>query len=396
VTTLRERIGLDLSRLRYNGVSLEDFIAIVFGLYSHVRNINPPQLFEGLAHCAIESKTFLAQTGFPQEVLDTFLRNRSIRLDGLRREITGRKVWSKKHCIAVIESNDFATDFLAFRKHPLIDLENGKHLIIDIQFVGEMLFTGLFFEIFGSLRSDKRESFLSLWGRLFELYLWELLEHFYPRQANILRTDVNFDGGQIDGLLDFGTYIVVLEFKFFLLSHQVKYWRNKHRLIRELRLKLVENERREAKAVRQLSQAVQAVITRKVETALHQEKPIYPVVVAYEPSIESFGVNSFLNSEFQTIRASDGGDAHVKPLTTMSVQELEMLLPQTSAGHVGWNELLEARFDGTRVRATSVHQALYDMMKAKSQEFERNSYLLRSFDEIYESIRARYGYAEAN
>lgn len=396
VRTLRERIGLDLPTLRYNGVPFEDFIAIVFGLYSHVRNINPPQLLKGLAHCAIESKTFLAQTGFPQELLDTFLRNRSIRLDALRREITGRKPWGKKHCVAVIESDDFATDFLAFRKHPLIDLENGKHLIIDIQFVGEMLFTGLFFEIFGSLRSEKREAFLSLWGRLFELYLWELLEDFYPRQANILQTDVNFDGGQIDGLLDFGTYIVVLEFKFFLLPHHVKYSRNRNRLIKELRLKLVENERGEAKAVRQLSQAVQAVRTRKVETALHQEKPIYPVVVVYEPSIESFGVNSFLNNEFQTIPASAGGDAYVKPLTTISVQELEILLPQTSAGHVGWNEVLEARFDGPGVRATSVHQALYDIMKAKSQEFERNSYLLRSFDEIYESIKARYGYAQAN
>ena len=167
------------------------------------------------------------------------MRHRSIRLDALRRKVTGRKPWGKKHGISVMESDDFATDFLAFREHPLIDLENGKYLIVDIQFVGEMLFTGLFFEIFASLGADKREAFLSLWGRLLELYVWGLLKDFYPKQSNILQTDVSFDGGQIDGILDFGTYVVVLEFKFFLLSHKIKYSRNKNWLIKELRLKLV-------------------------------------------------------------------------------------------------------------------------------------------------------------
>jgi len=283
--------------LRYDGVPLEDFIAIVFGLYAHVGNINPSELLHGLTHSAIESKRFLATTGFPQELLTTFLRNRSIRLTALRREINSGKRWGKKRGIARIESYDFTTDFLAFRKHPLIDLENGKHLVIDIQFVGELLFTGLFFEIFDRLPSRKRELLLSLWGRLFELYLWELLEYFYPRQANIFHKDINFPGGQVDGLLDFGTYTVVLEFKFFLLANSIKYSRDRTRLTRELRLKLVENQRGKAKAVRQLCQAVQAVRTRKIKTAL-KDKPVYPVVVVYEPSIESFGVNSFLNAVF--------------------------------------------------------------------------------------------------
>lgn len=396
VSTLRDRIALNPTELRYNGVSLEDFIAITFGLYSHVQNMSPPQLLNGLIHCAIDSGTFLASTGFPQEIFNTFLRNRSISLDGLRQEITQRKPWERDHCIDMIESDVFATDFLAFRKHPIIDLENGKHLIIDIQFVAEMLFTGLFFEIFFSLDPEHREDFLSLWGRLFELYLWGLLEDFYPPQAEILRTDVKFGKGQIDALLDFGTYVVVLEFKFFLLLHDVKYSRDRDRFAQELRLKLVENEKGQPKALRQLAQAVQAIRTGKVRTALNQDKPVYPVVIVYESSLESFGINSFLNSEFQTIHTATDGDAYVRPLTVMSVQELETLLPQTAAGHVSWNEILEARFDGTRVRATSGHQALYDTMKAKSLEFESNSYLLKLFDEISKSVEARYRHQDAD
>lgn len=390
VTTLRDRVGLDPTALRYNGVPLEDFIAVIFGLYSHVLNMDPPQLFQGLIHCAIESKTFLAQTGFPQQLFDTFLNHRSIPLDALRHEIASGKPWEKKRSTKLIESDDFATDFLAFRKHPLIDLENGKHLIIDIQFVAEMLFTGLFFEILFSLKPGKREDFLSLWGRLFELYIWELLGDFYPRQASILQTDISFSGGQIDALLDFGPYVVILEFKFLLLPHDVKYSRDSSRFAQELRLKLVENERGEPKALRQLARGIQAIRDGKVKTALKQDKPLYPLVVVYEPSLESFGINSFLNTEFQRILATIGGDANVKPLTVMSVQELEILLAQTSVGHVTWSEVLEARFDGKRVRATSTHQTLYDILKTKSKEFGRNAFLLRNFEEIYKTIEKRY------
>lgn len=267
---------------------------------------------------------------------------------------------------------------------------------MDIQFLADLLFTGLFFEIFFCLESGKRDDFLSLWGRLSELYLWELVEEFYPKQAGILRRDIDFGKGQIDALLDFGSYVIIFEFKFFLLPHDVKYSRDSGLFARELRLKLVENEKGESKAPRQLTQAIQAVKERRVETTLNREKPLYPVVVVYEPSLESFGINSFLNGEFQTIMAVAGGDEYVKPLTVMSVQELETLLPQTSLGYAGWNEVLEARFDGMRVRATSVHQALYDILRAKSQTFTRNSFLLSHFEEIYRIIETRYRRASAD
>src|SRR5205807_722583 len=100
------------------------------------------------------TKSFLTSTKFPQEKLQMFLRQRSIGLNKLKRAITGGTGWSRKVAVSQIESDDFATDFLHFRQHPIIDLKNGNHLILDIQFVGELLFTGVFFAIFGSLTSS--------------------------------------------------------------------------------------------------------------------------------------------------------------------------------------------------------------------------------------------------
>jgi hypothetical protein len=142
VAKLRARIGLDVQKLLYSGVSLDDFIAIVFGLHAHVRGMDASALFQGLIHAAIDAKSFLVGSDFPQETFEVFLRNGSVPLGELRKQIRATEDWG--NCTNAIEADNFATDFLAFRKHPIIDLKNGKYLIIDMQFVAELLFTGVF------------------------------------------------------------------------------------------------------------------------------------------------------------------------------------------------------------------------------------------------------------
>ena len=38
-------------------------------------------------------------------------------------------------------------------------------------------------------------------------------DHYYPKLSGFLRTDVSYEGGQIDAILDFGSYIIIFEFK---------------------------------------------------------------------------------------------------------------------------------------------------------------------------------------
>jgi hypothetical protein len=69
-------------------------------------------------------------------------------------------------------------------------------------------------------------------------------------------------------------------------------------------------------------------------------------VVVPDPSLETFGINTFLNDVFQTFIT----DKNVKPLTLMSVQEFEDVLQACRDAQVSWPELLESRYDGSRVR----------------------------------------------
>ena len=60
-------------------------------------------------------------------------------------------------------------------------------------------------------------------------------------------------------------------------------------------------------------------------------------------------MNAYLNDIFATYR-NEETTARIKPLTTMSVDELEQVLPLVCDETLAWEKLLESRFDGSRVR----------------------------------------------
>jgi hypothetical protein len=88
--------------------------------------------------------------------------------------------------------------------------------------LAELLTAGVYWNIFDSLPRNRRESFKELWGRLFEIYGVDLLKDFYPHASGILAADLNYDGGQVDALLDFGQAVVVFESKSSLLTEAAR------------------------------------------------------------------------------------------------------------------------------------------------------------------------------
>jgi len=86
----------------------------------------------------------------------------------------------------------FPTDFRVIREYPLMNIDNENHIVLDLQFLAELLFSGLFFQLLFSLPTEKREDFSSLWGRIFELSLIELFEYYYPKTSGFLAVDLPF------------------------------------------------------------------------------------------------------------------------------------------------------------------------------------------------------------
>jgi hypothetical protein len=55
-------------------------------------------------------------------------------------------------------------------------LDANRVLILDLEFLAELLTAGVYWNIFDGLPQNRRDTFKELWGRLFEIYGVDLLK----------------------------------------------------------------------------------------------------------------------------------------------------------------------------------------------------------------------------
>ena len=120
---------------------------------------------------------------------------------------------------------------------------------------------------------------------------------------------------------------------------------------------------------------------------------LYPVILVADANLEAFGVNTFLNDIFEDYAGEVAGE--LRPLTMMSIQELEEALAFISAGAFTWPELLDSRFeitsDARRVRLWSVHQAAHDLAVERNAPLgTTNEFRKRQFLQIGSQIVERF------
>jgi hypothetical protein len=257
--------------------------------------------------------------------------------------------------------------------------------MLDVQFVVELLTSGVYWSIYDGLPPNKRETFKQLWGRMFELYAIDLLAQFYPPMSGMLSADVNYSAGQIDALLDFGPYVLVIEIKSSLLTEPAKRSADKESFLKDFRRKFVENEQGKPKAIKQLSSACHAILAGTIKTAKMDGPPaIYPIFISDESVLEATFMNAFFNEEFQKEGINDG---KVRPLTVMSIDELEDALCYVTDNDFSWKELLDSRFNEFGVYPNSVGQAIYALMVMKGVARKQNRALKRKYDEFADRMR---------
>jgi hypothetical protein len=114
---------------------------------------------------------------------------------------------------------------------------------------------------------------------------------------------------------------------------------------------------------------------------------MYPVCISDEPVVESFFFNTYSNEIFQQELPAG---SRIQPVTMMSINEFEEILPYVSDNSFSWSELLDSRFNGTEVGAFSVHQAIYDRLRTKGLQPRRNEAIRNTFDEVWTIIRNNY------
>lgn len=382
VRKLSSRVGIDPSQITIGDLSLSDFIATVFGLYAYGRKmaISDPR-------CAIVNRQkVFEKVKFSLPVLSKFLENRSLTISQFAERLSGG-LGTRESFTDELRRRPFLTDSLnVFRQYPLLRLDEDQALILDLQFLVELLTSGVYWKIYNSLPASRRQPFRELWGRLFELYTVNLLGEFYPPASRMLTPDVRFPNGQIDALLEFGPDVFVFEMKASLLTEPAKRLGDRAEFVKDFNLKFVRNERGKPKAVVQLMTSCKAIEQGTIPTAARPTR-IYPVLVCDEPIVEAFCFNAYLNEIFQN---ELGPSPVVQPITSMSVKEFEEVLTCVSQGAFSWGDLLASRFNNNGVGPFSVHQAIYNLVQKNKIQLQRSQIIRKAFDEVCSVISSKY------
>jgi hypothetical protein len=392
VKKLRDRLPIDFSTITFDGLLVEDYIGCVFGIHAWLNSLDAQELLDGRTNLVIDSSKFLSNVKFPKELLEVFVAARGRTLDELRAEVAQPPILEQADLSSRLSSDTFISDMLALRNFPLWRLDKDRFVCLDAPFLVELLIYGLYWRILESLKAKRKDgnTFLELWGRLFELYLGEMLTSYYPRSGlTPLKLDCECDGRQVDAFFDFGDDVVIFEFKGALLKNEAKSNRDTEAFRKDFALKFIENEKKEPKALRQLALSAKAAALGKM-SANPAPKRIFPILVGYEPCLDSFCVNSYADEEFERL-LSPGFRPQVRPLTVMSVATFEMAVAYTAAGDISWPELLGLRYgaDG-KVVHYSVHQTIFDWRIANKRDARRNEFVQQGLRSAMEGALRKY------
>jgi len=383
VRGLVAKLGMSASGIKVGCLPLNDFVSAVFGLYVYGQRMATVE-----PDCAVfDPHRVFSQVGFPEEILLNLIADRALTISEFRERLAGGTPHDRRSFAEEIRQRQFLTDSLnLFRQFPLLRLGENRILIFHLQFLVELLTSGVYWSVFDGLPQGRRETFRELWGRVFELYVAGLLNEFYPSACGILTVDRKHSTGQVDALLGFVDDVFVLETKASLLTERAKRGGEEASFVRDFNLKFVRNERGEPKGILQLAASCKAVQDGKIPTVKRPAR-IYPVLVSEEPAVEAAFFNTFANEVFQR-EATPG--PRIMPITVMSISELEEILPYSASNDLSWREILNSRFTGTEVGPFSVHQAVYDLSRRTGINPRRNEALKRKFDWVWETIISRY------
>ena len=387
VQKLASRIGIDPATITIDGLSLDDFVSAIFGLYSYGRKMDTP------TQAQFDVREIFSKVGFPSCVLETLVNRRARTLSEFAQRLSLGKPSTREVFIDELRRRAFLGESLnVFRTFPLFRVDANRVLILDLQFLVELLTSGVYWSLFDSLPKENRETFRELWGRLFELNTVGLLRRYYPPTSSILTADLEHETGQVDALLDFGPDVLVFEVKASLLTELAKRRVDEAEFLKDFNRKFVRNEKGAPKAVLQLVASCKALADGTIRTATEPAR-IYPIFLSDEPAVETFFFNTFMNEIFQQELSYS---PKVQPLTAMSINNLEELLPYVAENAFSWTELLRSRFVGKEVGTFSVHQAIYDLARAKGLPPIRNQAIRKTFDQVWSIIKSRYKPAVAD
>lgn len=143
IVKLRERLGLD--SLRVDGLTLPEFIATAFAIFSYGNAVER----ENVSRVVLDPTVFFREFPNAGELLNQFLNTRALSVERLQEAFGGSAPITRDRFDAELAEKTALDESLrVFRLRPFMRLSDGRVLILDLQFSMDLCTTGMYWADF--------------------------------------------------------------------------------------------------------------------------------------------------------------------------------------------------------------------------------------------------------
>jgi hypothetical protein len=225
-------------------------------------------------------------------------------------------------------------DFTSLKDRPIY-LDNRGGLAVDLLFVVDKFSSGPFWRIHNSLETpEARQNFRSFWGRVFERYVHRIMQRTCDPVQNLYVPNPTWiaDGTEVcDAFIVRGNVLICLEYKANMFTAESKYSGVPRLLLREIKSKLIENEKGKKKGVGQLASVIGKLFgsygssSGVNEFDMSKVSVVIPVLVTLDDIGGSFLITKHLGDALNRALPPIRPEVQIKPLFSMSIETLEVL-----------------------------------------------------------------------
>jgi hypothetical protein len=230
-----------------------------------------------------------------------------------------------------IDTNLFSKkiDYISLREKPVFKLAENKFLVYNYSFFIDKLFNSIQFDFSRILQANDVVTGLPDFKTRYisksfseETLFYGLVKYLIGKRKKVIAFNgiewsksLGFEGP--DYYVRCGNKTFILEFKDLIFKAEIKYSHDFESIKKELETKLVANKKDKQKGVTQLAIWINDLVkgSFKIEDKpYHQENKFYPILVLTDETFNSFGINYYLNSTFESL-LSDEARSICMPLT---------------------------------------------------------------------------------
>ena len=413
--------------LKLTGIELPNYLLMILAVYLNYEAIARRDgavktLIENPREFNIGVDVIFGKMRFTAEERRAFFRQTTTSVDGLAeacRAVRSRFPLMQQY------------DFTGLRTYPLVYTREQEDVVtcLDLSFLAEKISTGVYYSIKQPLEEKAKRleadgdeagakvaakdhaDFLGYWGGAFDIYVNDRLrETEYTGVQNFFANPyyddppTRGDREVFDAVLDFGNALVVFEHKGKYLELGAKYSGDRELLLADLK-----SVHRIGKGAYQLADDLQWVFDNRpdgrrrtfherdgdgapaktfVANDISRIKRVYPVIVHQDFSLRLNGVNVIMREFFNEQVAQRAVDRElVQPLSLLSVEDVEILLPYLS--DVSLLDVLEeyAKYNDP---LTTFEIIFGNFRKTQRIAARRNQWIDRRSDEIWEQLKALF------